>query len=224
MRLAPAPETPAPVLCVRRLPGSALRPPLELRPGEMLAAQIASRVKREALLAWLAGDAPAEADSVVLLGNDLAVTHRAARAGTLPPVAFVPRDGGLFSNLNAWENIWTPVTYHRPEAGSDLAWRVHVLLQRLDVDPPAIAARRPAELTPLERRLVAFVRAVSLRPELIVLESLFDDLDAGESTRAARVFEVFRGFLPFRSLLAVGTTFPHLAMQARPRLLRIEDE
>lgn len=224
MKAVPLSQTPPPVLRIRRLPEIALRAPIELRQGEMLAVQIASRVAREALVARLSGEARVDAGEIMLLGGDLAASPHLPRPGVPPTVAFVPRDGGLFANLNAWENIWTPVTYHRPDAESDLPWRVHTLLDELGMDAPKTAARRPAELSTLERRLVGFVRAVALAPELVVLESLFEDLNAAESKQAALVFDVFHRFLPFRSLLALGAHFPREAVHPQLRLIRISGE
>ena len=224
MKAVPLSKTPPPVLRIRRLPEFSLRAPIELRQGEMLAAHIASRAAREALLARLSGDAPAEAGAIMLLGRDLAGSPHLPRPGVPPVVTFVPRDGGLFANLNVWENIWTPVTYHRPDTEADLAWRVHTLLDQLALDAPRTAARRPAELNALERRLVGFVRAVALEPELVVIESLFEDLDAAENKQAARVFDVFHRFLPFRSLLVVGAHFPPEAEHPQLRFIRAAGE
>ena len=31
-------------------------------------------------------------------------------------IGFVPANGGLLSNLNAWENISLPIAYHAPQS------------------------------------------------------------------------------------------------------------
>jgi len=222
MRPLLAPQPPPPVLRVQRLPGIVLHEPLEIHYGEMVAMQIASRAARDALVARLAWDQPTETGSITLLGRELARSPHRLLAGRPPAVCFVPRDGGLFANFNVWENIWTPVTYHRPDAAAGLVELVRAAFEELGLEAHRVAALRPEELSEPDRRLVAFVRAVALEPELVVIDSLFDDLDARDSARAARVFTVFHRCLPFRALLAVGGIFPVAA--AHPRLRRVTDE
>lgn len=214
---------PPPVLKIARL-GSWVPPqPLVLAPGEMLALRIRSHATRASLMAWLTGDAPPERGAVQVLGHDLAARRHLARPRQAPAVAFVPADGGLFANLNAWENIWTPATYHHPDTADELAWRVRRLLATLGMEPGGLMARRPEEMAPVERRLVAFARAVMLRPELLVVDGLFDDLDAQDVRQSARLFPAFAGALPFRALLALGAIYPEDVRAAGVRVVDIEE-
>ena len=214
---------PPPVLRITRLRAWAPATPLELRPGQMLALRLRSHALRAALVGGLTGDLPVERGTVQLLGHDLATRRHLPRPRHAPSVAFVPADGGLFANLNAWENIWTPATYHHPDTADELAWRVRRLLESLGVQPSLLAARRPEEMEPIERRFVAFARAVMLRPELVVVDGLFEDLDTRDTRRAVRLFPAFARALPFRALLALGATYPEEVRAAGVRLVDIEE-
>jgi len=223
MGLAAHSLAPPPVLRIARLGAWAPAAPLELRSGEMLALRLRSHALRAALVGGLTGDLPVERGTVQLLGHDLATRRHLPRPRHAPLVAFVPADGGLFANLNAWENIWTPATYHHPDTADELAWRVRRLLATLGVEPGGLMARRPEEMAPVERRLVAFARAVMLRPELLVVDGLFDDLDAQDVRRSARLFPAFAGALPFRALLALGAIYPEDVRAAGVRVVDIEE-
>ena len=200
-----------PVLSIHGLPGLRTGARLDVAPGEQVLLVLPSRALRATLMARL-GPADAtpkkeERGQIEFMGSELAGSRWLPRPGRAPHIAFVPPDGGLLANMNAWENIWAPVTYHAPAAGRELPWLVEGAFRELGLDA-SVAAKRPGELDLLTRRLVSLVRAVAMAPELIWVDSPFDELDEAELPRAARMFRLVERHLPFRSLVCVCGAVP----------------
>jgi ABC-type lipoprotein export system ATPase subunit len=200
-----------PVLSIHGLPGLRAGARLDVAPGEQVLLVLPSRALRATLMARLGpADNAARNDErgqVSFMGGDLVGSNWLPRPGRAPAIAFVPPDGGLLANMNAWENIWAPVTYHAPEAGRELPWLVEGAFRELGLDA-SVAGKRPGELDLLTRRLVSLVRAVAMAPELIWVDSPFDELDEAELPRAARMFKLVERHLPFRSLVCACGAVP----------------
>lgn len=209
--MSAVPRPVAPVLSIHGLPG--LRPGsrLDVAPGEQVLLVLPSRALRATLMARLGPpDAASRADErgqVTFMGEDLSGSRWLPRPGRAPAIAFVPSDGGLLANMNAWENIWAPVTYHQPAAGRELPWLVENAFRDLGLDA-SVAGRRPGELDLLTRRLVSLVRAVAMAPELVWVDSPFDELDESELPRAAAMFALVERHLPFRSMVCACGSVP----------------
>ena len=98
-------------------------------------------------------------------------------------IGFVPANGGLLSNLNAWENISLPIAYHAAEPRGALA-EVHALLNELGGVDDALLAKLPDDMTLYERRLAAYIRALLEAPDLLVVDDAETGL--GATKRQAR--------------------------------------
>lgn len=224
--LAPAPQdapvSSADVLVLRRLPGAKLESPAIVRHYVTCAVVLPGRTALEALAASLRGDERPEPGAIEVLGADLARMPRVPRPGSAPTLGWVPQDGGLLSNLNVWENIALPVTYHWPRVAGELPSLVNSIMERLGLDAREICGRRPVDLSVLERRLVSFVRAVAMVPELLVLDATLDDLEGEVFDRAKRMFEVFAHALPFRHLVHLGTRHMDHARFGEPAPIIVE--
>lgn len=129
-----------------------------------------------------------------------------ARLPPFPETVIVTHDGGLMSHLNVWENLSLPLEYHAQDmrhVAEDAA-----LLLRLcgeeNAGLPQLMARYPETLSHYERRLVGFVRALLLEPEVLVLDGIFDDLSTADKAKAMQWEQVFRLRFPFRVLLYLG--------------------
>lgn len=86
---------------------------------------------------------------------------------------WMPQDGGLLSNLPAWENILLAIQWHAPAATPALDARLQAWMSRFDHDEDAarqLLSRPPARLLEDERRLVGWLRQMLARPRLVLLE------------------------------------------------------
>jgi len=107
--------------------------------------------------------------------------------------------GGTVSSINVLENIGLPVIYHRvaPIASLERATLDALAACGLDEhEAEALCRKRPAELTPFDKRLVGFVRSLLMSPDLLVYNRFLEGLTRGEMERAAGLNAVYRARQP----------------------------
>ena len=128
--------------------------------------------------------------------------------GEQPGVVIVPHNGGLISNLRIWENIILPVQYHGILLPGNLEDRVSELLDQCGLSDQtmvsALMLKLPDQLSLYEKRLVAFVRAMLMGPQLILYDGLTEGLSRKELEKANRFDQVFRLHYPFRTSVLVS--------------------
>jgi len=105
---------------------------------------------------------------VVVLGAETGALPAKARAALRAQVAYLPADGGLLSNLNAWENITLPVAYHEPRRARGLASQAYALLEQFGADARALLGKLPENMALDERMLAGYVRMRLGRPRLVL--------------------------------------------------------
>lgn len=134
-----------------------------------------------------------------------------------PAVEVVPAFGGLLERNSVLENILLPALYHRRIPAQDVAERAYRAfaccgIERLQAD--ALCARSVQDLGKYDRRLVALVRSLLMRPALLLLERLFEGLTAQDKQRAARFGGYYRGVVPDGTLIycdLAGISCPDVA-------------
>ena len=88
-------------------------------------------------------------------------------------VGWVPANGGLLSNLPAWENVLLATQWHAPASLSALEARMRSWCLQFGYDENGAAlllSRPPARLDEDELRLLGWLRQLLSRPKLILLE------------------------------------------------------
>jgi len=143
----------------------------------------------------------------VLLGVEVEGLGPAGRAALRERVAFLPADGGLLSNLNAWENIVLPTGFHRPRQMRGIEAQVNELLRGFGADPRALLDKLPEKMTPYERKLTGYVRILLEKPDLMLVEDPQAGLEGGEKAAAARFSAAYLESCP-------GGTFVQLDVAA----------
>ena len=123
---------------------------------------------------------------LILLGVDVESLRPAGRASLRERVAFLPADGGLLSNLNAWENIVLPIGFHRPGRLHGAQGEIERTLADLDVDPASLLAKLPERMTPYEKILIGYVRITLDKPDLLLAEEPKGEMDPAERAAAAK--------------------------------------
>jgi phospholipid/cholesterol/gamma-HCH transport system ATP-binding protein len=123
-------------------------------------------------------------------------------------VVIVPHNGGLISNLRVWENIILPVQYHDIHLPGRIEDNVRNLLGQCGLlDETIVSAlmlKLPDQLSLYEKRLVGFVRAMLMGPELIIYDGLNEGLSRKELLMVNRFETVFRMHFPFRTSVQVS--------------------
>ena len=123
---------------------------------------------------------------LVLLGVEVEALRPAGRAALRERLALLPADGGLLSNLNAWENIVLPTGFHRPRRMRGIEAEVNDLLRGFGADPRELLDKLPEKMTSYERKLTGYVRIALEKPDLMLVEDPQGGLEAAERAAAAR--------------------------------------
>lgn len=117
--------------------------------------------------------------------------------------AVVANDGGLISNLRVWENLALPVQYRNIQLGGRFEENVVDLLEKCGFSDERsfteLMFKLPDQLSLYEKRLVGFVRAMLMVPEMMVYDSLHEGLSPREMTKTAMFDHIFRLYYPFRT-------------------------
>lgn len=158
---------------------------------------VPTRPARDAALAFLTGLEPDYAGSMTSALAEL-------RDGSADSVAVAFEDGGLLQSLDAWGNTLLPAAYHAAEQAAQAERRARGVLAALGRKPAEFAGLPASSLTLYERRLLGFVRAMLVEPQLLVLDRLFEDLGADERQGIAECIALFGRRYPLRRMLYVG--------------------
>jgi predicted ABC-type transport system involved in lysophospholipase L1 biosynthesis ATPase subunit len=145
-----------------------------------------SESQRRRLVSAVLEVRPEPETRLVLLGVDVGGLQPAGRAALRDRIAFLPADGGLLSNLNAWENMVLPIGFHQPRRLTGVAAEVKGILEELGADPEELLAKLPERMTAYEKKLTAYVRIALENPELVLAEERQGGLDSAERAAAAR--------------------------------------
>ena len=107
--------------------------------------------------------------------------------------------GGTVSAINVLENIGLPAIYHRVASLAVLERDAFDILAACGFDQEqaeALCRKRPAALTPFDKRLVGFVRCLLMSPDLLVYNRFLEGLTRWEMERAATLNAVYRARAP----------------------------
>jgi ABC-type transporter Mla maintaining outer membrane lipid asymmetry ATPase subunit MlaF len=148
-------------------------------------------VRKNELLAAVLDLRPRGGARLFVLGTEVGELEEAQRLALLGKVGFVPADGGLISSLNGWENVTLPVAYHQPRRIPHLFDEVRELLEDLGGVEDDLLHRLPEEMTPYEKRLTAYVRALLEKPALLLVETAAAGLGPTKRRRTARFAEAY---------------------------------
>ena len=124
----------------------------------------------------------------------------------LPQALVLPGDGGLLGIVPVRENIALALRYHGQEfAGCETMIEEALAMCGYSGERgEELAAELPIHLEPAERWLVGFVRALALRPALLVASNAFAHLRSRlETEQVLRWAQLLRFYYPLRALFFI---------------------
>lgn len=128
---------------------------------------------------------------------------------SVPPperyVGYVPQAHQLFPHLTVAENVGFLLTRRRDQTvsqASDARRRIGELLELLHLT--AVADVLPADLSDIEQQRAAIARALSLDPQLLLLDDPFASLDTGTRRQARSELAELRRLINVPVLLATS--------------------
>jgi len=115
-----------------------------------------------------------------------------------PHTALLMPDGGLLGNLKIDENLLLPLSY-RGIAHVPTEQRVIALFERCNLDVMQtrhLLSRLPHQISPYQRRLVGFVRAMLIQPEMLVYTAIWHGVTEYERQQLLNFDAILRDELP----------------------------
>jgi ABC-type iron transport system FetAB ATPase subunit len=164
--------------------------------GVSLRIRIANPAHRARLLAAIFDMEPDPGLKLVLLGAEVNALSMQERIALRERVAFLAAEGGLLSNLNAWENIILPLGCHHPERLQGIVAEVHALVTELGGVPEILLGKLPEEMTLLEKKIAGFVRILLEAPDLVVVDNFAPGLDSAGRMRIPYFATTYLARLP----------------------------
>ena len=195
------------MIAIHELEGAHFRLPEATVPAGELAAVVAPTVAcaRE-FVDLLLGLAPPRHGVVRLFGKALTAIDEAGRLALRSRLGFAAQAEGLVGHLALWENILLGAAYHRGQDADAVDARVRTLLGWCgwpEAEARAAFRRLPAQATPWERALAAWLRALLGEPDLLVCEDLFSGLTFEERRRLIEASATFLSENPRRGSVFV---------------------
>lgn len=154
--------------------------------GKSLRILCATDAARTEIADLLVGAMAPRRGHVRYFGRDFYAMREAERLLLYRRVGFVPRDGGLISNLKSWENVVLPMWYHERRDASALDEQAAAFFGALGFTAEHLRAFMgllPERTSVYEERSVALVRTWLMKPDVIVYDAPFSNLERGAATR-----------------------------------------
>jgi ABC-type multidrug transport system ATPase subunit len=124
---------------------------------------------KSALLKVAAGLIPPDTGTVTLLDSELGALAKPEERELRRRNGFVFQDAALWQNLTVYQNLALPLQYHGvTESAAEVERRVRGLAGEFGMQRRI--ELRPAQLSAGERKLVSFLRAIILEPEVLFLD------------------------------------------------------
>jgi phospholipid/cholesterol/gamma-HCH transport system ATP-binding protein len=161
----------------------------------------ASADQMNELFAICSGVRRPESGHVYMVGNDIYALPPDVRIPLFRRIGMVPENGGLISNLKAWENLILPAWYHGARPPAEVESEVLALFREAGCNEEQVQdlmRKRPDELTKYEKRLVAVIRAILMDPDILIYDSLLTGLDREAAGRLLKLAQEFHNKKPGR--------------------------
>jgi phospholipid/cholesterol/gamma-HCH transport system ATP-binding protein len=162
--------------------------------GQLVRVMCAIHEQREELWDLLTAASSPRSGRAALAQRDLSALTKPERFALLQQIGTVVHDGGLISNLKAWENVVLPVWYHRGTEVVEIEKTVVGIFHDLGLDNDVVRdlmRRLPDQLNITERRWVAMARAMVMEPLIMIYDAPFTGVEREVATRMLKVMLEF---------------------------------
>ena len=155
-----------------------------------------SEDRKNLFFGLLAGRQRPETGKVLFFGEDLYARGENARLALFRRIGVVPADGGMISNLKAWENLLLPAWYHRGLTAQEAERPVAEIFEQLEPGGVGLKQRMgqlPGQLSLYERRVVALARAMLMEPDILIYDFTFAGLERDAAQQLMKLTGEFHG-------------------------------
>jgi predicted ABC-type transport system involved in lysophospholipase L1 biosynthesis ATPase subunit len=155
-----------------------------------------SEDRKNMFFGMLAGRQRPETGKILFFGEDLFAREEDERVALFQRIGVVPADGGMISNLKAWENLLLPAWYHRGLTAEQAERPVAEIFEQLEAGEAGLKQRMgelPGQLSLYERRVVALARAMLMEPDILIYDFTFTGLERDAAQQLMKLTGEFHG-------------------------------
>ncbi|MBN2547407.1 MAG: ATP-binding cassette domain-containing protein [Spirochaetes bacterium] len=157
---------------------------------------------KSTLLKLLAGILIPDNGKIIINSKDINQLEGEHLISFKKKIGFVFQDAALISNLSIKENLILPLDFHYPKMDKNENEKIiNDLLKKVDMDD--CLNERPAQLSMGEKKLISFVRAMLLKPELLFLDEPLSSLDA---TTAIKMIDLCEEYSTLENTTIIAVT------------------
>ncbi|MBI5745615.1 MAG: ATP-binding cassette domain-containing protein [Nitrospirae bacterium] len=127
--------------------------------------------------------------TICLFGEDIGMLERPELDGLRQGIGVVLEDSGIVSNLKVVENVMLPLQYHTEMTSDNIMERAVFLLDHVGYRGDIWAL--PGPLPSYTKKTIAFARAISLDPAIMIYDMLLEGLDAVQSSEMLGLVDKF---------------------------------
>jgi len=165
---------------------------LEVSHGETVIISGPRGTGKHLILELILGLQRPDAGHIRVLGKEIWEQTVLERRQLRIPVALVPVEGPLLSNLSVFDNVALPLRYHSIMQASEVDTRVRSIMANMRLEH--LGSRRPWQLTVSQRRLASLARARLMRPQILLLEDPYVGMgDADSALVSTTVADMVNG-------------------------------
>lgn len=174
---------------------------------------------RSTLLKVAAGLLPPESGKVFVQGKDIEKMSEKEIFQFRGRSGFVFQDAALWANSSAYQNIALPLQFHhRKMTAGDVDRAIQTLVREFDFRDNL--QLRPASLSSGERKIVSFIRALVLDPEILFLD---DPTGSVDNASAERILRILKRLKHQGRTLILATHDPTFTSQLADHLVVLRD-
>ena len=148
----------------------------DVAPGETLALLGGSGTGKSVTLKTILGLLPAQSGTIELGGVDVFAARGRDAAQARARIGMLFQGAALFDSLSIWENIAFRLTQAEGIGRKAARERALAMLESVGLDP-ALADRRPADLSGGQQKRAGLARALAAEPEILFFDEPTTGLD-----------------------------------------------
>lgn len=184
----------------------------EINVGDRALIVTAGEEESTVLTRLITGLTEPEQGVIALFGETVADLSTDSLTMTRRKLGIIPFHGGLVSNLKMWENIFLPYYYH---VGAPVPVDEKMAIKYLNkLNCTGNYMSFPAHLSLFEKRVAAFTRAATMRPDIMIYCNTLERISKSEQASLASVMDEFHLEKAGRTSIYLGSS-AELAVQLK---------
>lgn len=174
---------------------------------------------KSVILKVAAGIIPPDGGDVFIRGKNLTEISEKELREFRRKSGFVFQDAALWENMSVFENLALPLQFHmRDLTEGEISSKIEAALENVNLSD--VIDRRPSELSTGEQKVISFIRALMLEPEIVFLDEPTVSVD---SVTIEKMLKITKNLKERGCTIIIVTHDPFLTSMIADYLVVIDD-